>query len=660
MKRRLGPVWIVWATCVAGAIVAAPSAWAQPPEVGFGGLDLGLGDRGDQHMRVSARFTVPAGGRPARLFVTATLDPGWYTYSLTQPRPNQPTKIEPKPSAAYHLLGDFVASSPPKTKSEQIGKKTYVSEAHYGRVTWSAPIELAPGIDPKTFRIEGVLTAQRCDDNKCLPATRFPFTAALGPGEAIGGPSPEVSSPPAPPAVRSGASGAARQPATENVDVFDSDDFGQSVALRREEKTLLPILALGFLGGIILNLMPCVLPVIGLKLFSFVEQAGHDRRTSLVLNLWYSLGLLSVFWLLAALAVGLKLGWGQQFQHSGFNVFLAAVVFTMGLSFLGVWEFPIPGFVGRGSTAALAEKEGVAGAFFKGVITTVLATPCTGPFMGGALAWALKQSPLEVFAVFTSVGLGMASPYLMIGGLPELIRFLPKPGAWMDTFKQIMGFVLLGTVVYIFTFLEISYVVPAVGLLFALWAACWWIARTPPTAELGAKVRAWLEAAAWVGVMWILLFPGIDELVPKGLADRGFRGPSGLHEIMVARLSREDDFWRRFTTKKDLARLILDDNTVMVTFTADWCLTCKALEATVLSSEAVRKAVQDNRVIAVKADYTREDPEIGAMLDRLVGAQQVPVLAIFPAGKPKSPIAFVDGYTQKMVLEALEKAGPSK
>ncbi len=660
MQRRLLLVLAVCVMCVMGATLAAPSALSQPPEAGLSGLGLGLGDRGDQRMRVSAQFTTPAGDRPARLFVTATLDPGWYTYSLTQPRPNLPTKIELKPSAAYRLVGDFAASSPPKQKSEQIGKKTYVTEAHYGRVTWSAPIELAPGIDPKILQIEGSVTAQRCDDTKCLPPTRFAFTAALGPGVVIGDQPPDLSLPPPPPAVTREPPGAARQPAKENVDVFDSDDFGQSVALRREEKKLLPVLALGFLGGIILNLMPCVLPVIGLKILSFVEQAGHDRRTALGLNLWYSLGLLSVFWVLAALAVGLKLGWGKQFQHSEFNVFLAAVVFTMGLSFLGVWEFPIPGFVGRGSTAALAEKEGVAGAFFKGVVTTVLATPCTGPFMGGALAWAFKQPPPVVFAVFTSVGLGMASPYLLIGGLPELIRFLPKPGAWMDTFKQLMGFVLLGTVVYIFTFLETSYIVPAVGLMFVLWAACWWIARTPPTAELGPKVRSWLGAAAWVGVMWIVLFPGIDELVPKALADRGLRGPPGLHEIMVARLNREDDFWRRFTTKKDLARLILDDNTVMVTFTADWCLTCKALEATVLSSEAVHKAVQDNRVVAVKADFTREDPEIGSMLERLVGSRQVPVLAIFPAGQPKSPIAFVDGYTQNMVLEALAKAGPSK
>jgi thiol:disulfide interchange protein len=248
----------------------------------------------------------------------------------------------------------------------------------------------------------------------------------------------------------------------------------------------------------------------------------------------------------------------------------------------------------------------------------------------------------------------------LIGGLPELVRFLPKPGPWMDTFKQIMGFVLMGTVVWIFTFLETSYIVPAVGLLFVLWAACWWIARTPPTAELGPKVRSWLEAAAWVGVMWIVLFPGLGVLVPRGLAEWGFPRPRGLHEIMLARLNRQDDFWRRFTTKKDLARLVLDDKTVMVTFTADWCLNCKVLEATVLDSQAVRQEVQENRVIPVKADFTREDPEIGSMLERLVGSRQVPVLAIFPAGQPKSPIAFVDGYTQNMVLEALAKAGPSK
>ena len=188
------------------------------------------------------------------------------------------------------------------------------------------------------------------------------------------------------------------------------------------------VMAMGFLGGLILNLMPCVLPVIGLKILSFLEQSGHSRRHALVLNVWYSLGLLAVFLVLATLAVTLGLGWGQLFSYNGFNITLVAVVFAMGLSFLGVWEIPIPGFVGRGKAVELAEKEGFAGAFVKGAITTILATPCTAPFLAPALTWAASQPPPETYAVFTAVGLGMASPYLVIGAFPGLLSFLPKPG----------------------------------------------------------------------------------------------------------------------------------------------------------------------------------------------------------------------------------------
>ena len=231
---------------------------------------------------------------------------------------------------------------------------------------------------------------------------------------------------------------------------------------------MLFVVLTGFVGGLLLNFMPCVLPVIGLKLLSFLEQAGHSRRHALALNIWFSLGLIFVFVVLATLAVTLGFGWGQQFSFNGFNIALAAVVFTMGLSFLGVWDVPIPGFIGRGKAAELGAKEGALGAFAKGVLTTLLATPCSAPFLAPALTWAVIQPPAKTYAVFVAVGLGMASPYLLVGAFPRLIAFLPKPGEWMDTFKQIMGFVLLATVVFILTFLAWPLVVPTVGFLFAL------------------------------------------------------------------------------------------------------------------------------------------------------------------------------------------------
>jgi thiol:disulfide interchange protein len=251
-------------------------------------------------------------------------------------------------------------------------------------------------------------------------------------------------------------------------------------------------LGLAFVAGLILNVMPCVLPVIGLKIMSFVHQAGHHRGQVFLLNLWYVAGLMAVFLLLAVLTVQTGQGWGAHFQSTTFTIVMASIVFVCALSFLGVWEIPIPGFVGSSTASELAAKEGALGAFAKGVLTTVLATPCTGPFLVPAITWALSQPPVVVYAVFLAVGLGMASPYLVIGAFPQLVSRLPKPGPWMETFKQLMGFVLLGTVVFILNSFQSQpeYYVPVLAFLFGLWAACWWIGRSQAS-HSHSQLRAW-------------------------------------------------------------------------------------------------------------------------------------------------------------------------
>jgi len=440
---------------------------------------------------------------------------------------------------------------------------------------------------------------------------------------------------------------------------FDWDLMKGNLAGAIDQTPLLPMILLAFLGGLILNVMPCVLPVIGLKILSFVEQAGHDRRRILVLNLWYSLGIISVFLVLAGLAIGLKLGWGQQFQRPGFSIVMAAIVFAMGLSFLGVWEIPIPGFVGRGKAAEVAQGEGVTGAFVKGVLTTILATPCAGPYLLSAFAWALRQPAPTTLLVFVTVALGMASPYLLIGAFPNLLRALPKPGAWMETFKQIMGFVLLATVVYLFTILDPSYVVPTLGLLFAIWAGCWWIGREALVlADTGSKVRAWLGASAFVGAVWILMFPGIGGItghaslpgLQKVLADR-FRERA---ELQLAEQGLEVVPARNLPT---------GTSTVLIDFTADWCPNCKLVEATALSSGKVRELVERNGVVTMTADWTYPSKDVDKMLKGL-GYNGIPVVAILPAGDPNHPICFPSGQetwiTEASLLDGLAKAGPSQ
>ena len=658
-----------------------PSVFAPPgPRDAQGASSFGLaGATGEQVVSVRAGFTAPAADRSAQFFITATIQRGWHIYSITQP-PGGPlaTKIKLEPSDSCKVMGSFQADPAPSKKAEPAFDNLTV-ESHFGTVSWSAPIQFAAGVDPGMLKIRGQLNVQPCDAEACLPPRDIEFTAGIErdvvlakpsanpPQRAVQMPSP-ANAPPQQPARPSAETTTGYriswQPFTTIAALGDvlgpRFDVEQVQAYVRQQVTgasslgVLGYMALGFLGGLILNIMPCVLPVIGLKILSFVEQAGHDRRKALTLNIWYSLGLMSVFFVLATLAVSPQhLGWGQLFGKTWFSITLAAVVFVMGLSFLGVWELPIPGFVGRGKASDLAAQEGALGAFAKGVLTTVLATPCSAPFLASALFWAVAQPPLLTYAVLLSAGLGMASPYLVIGAFPATIRFLPKPGAWMDTFKQVMGFVLLGTVVFILTFVQPQYVVPTVGLLFGLWAACWWIGRISPLAEAGEKNVKWLEATAFAGAIWILMFPGIDKVFP------GRYSFGGLVAIMEERLGGPQEDAAVAISRQAQATRTAGPKTVLVDFTANWCLTCKTLEATVLNTQTVVEAINNNGVVTLKADWTYEPAEISKMLE-VLGGKQVPVLAIFSSKDPNRPLVLRGGYTQQMVLDALEHAGPSQ
>jgi thiol:disulfide interchange protein len=440
-----------------------------------------------------------------------------------------------------------------------------------------------------------------------------------------------------------------------------------------DDPTNLPFLTavgFGFLGGLILNLMPCVLPVIGLKVLSFVEQSGKDRGHVFMLNLVYSLGIISVFAVLAALLTVFQLGWGEQSSYAGFNIPMTAIIFVMALSFLGVWEIPIPGFVGGSSATALARREGWTGTFTKGVLTTLLATPCSGPGLGTALAWCAGKPTPMVYAVFISMGLGMASPYLLIGAFPNLVRFLPKPGAWMETFKQLMGFVLLATVVFMLSVLRPTYVVPTIALLFGLWFACWWIGRMPFTATGAEKAKGWAQAIAVAAAVYVVAFVGWEGWTPKSISFVGLhdfmeykqdrrieqliaqRGDSTLEIKRVTDATAEIP-WNPFTPAI-FSSLVEQKQPVLVDFTADWCGTCKTLEKLVLNTDEVRAAMKQGNVVPVQADMTEPFPAANEALAELK-ANGIPVVAIYPPGSTTPSTVFRGMFTQAQLLEALEK-----
>jgi len=652
------------AAVVAGLLISTCSGQAQPGGGRPRGPLGGFGPAGEPVVSVESQFTAPTADVPGRLFVTAKIKPGWHIYSITQARGGPiATTIQLAPSEAYRRTGDFQAATLPEKKVEPLFGGLEV-ESHHDEITWHAPIELAPGVDLATLTIEGAIRAQPCDASSCLPAQKFPFTARLGRGMDL--PKSALSAdvgwrdarPPesAPvqreqpvthgiPWVRVKTFAEVNQLVEGRVDLDELEanvrelETGAQAGRERGPMWAVWLILIGFLGGILLNIMPCVLPVIGLKILSFVNQSGEDRFRALMLNVAFSAGLISVFLLLAALAAGMNLQWGGQFQYPWFNVTMAVVVFAMGLSFLGIWEIPIPGFVGSGKAADAARREGLAGAFFMGIITTILATPCTGPGMAVAVTAVMSEPPPLIFAVFLAVGLGMASPYLLIGVFPRLVAFLPKPGAWMEAFKQVMGFVLLGTTVWILSFIHWPYLVPTIGMMFGVWGACWWIQRKA-VAETKEKAWAWTEAIAFAGLVWVFMFPGLF-------------GVPGILTVMNER-------WEYVTEDVDRATVTPGQYTLMVDFTADWCINCKVVEATVLETEAVRDLIDRNRVVPVKFDMTfsPEDEETERFVQALRTAQ--PSLAILPARDPNRPTTILRGvYTQGPVLEGLEKAGPS-
>lgn len=514
-------------------------------------------------LHASIRGTVVSAVKPGEtvdVVITVEPDAGWHVYAYA---PKEDRKAISKATliAVTQPSGWQVAQ--PKSVGKIIVKETGLSiepiQRYYeAGVSWTVPVTVPPTAKPGKHELRGLVGYQTCTDSRCDRPAAVAFAATievanqtstttipLGFAKSKYGTVAKFLETGEPPRTSSAP------PATSTAGVTSDFDLSKIVVAENGETSFGYILLLAFVGGFILNFMPCVLPVIGLKVMAFVQQAGENRGRVLMLNIWYSLGMLSIFLLLATLAsaasLGLStrdLGWGEQFNYDGFTIPLLAVVFVMGLSFLGVWEIPIPGFVGGGAANELAAKEGVAGAFFKGVITTILATPCSGPGIATALTWSATKPPYLVYLVFTAMGFGMAFPYLLIGAFPGLVRFIPKPGAWMDTFKQLMGFVLLGTVVYMFTLVTPERVVPTIALIFALWAACWWIGRTPIGSGLFTTARAWLFAGGFAALIGWFAF--------------GYKHDNE-HELP----------WQPYSLAA-LDENLKANRTVMIDFTADW------------------------------------------------------------------------------------------
>jgi thiol:disulfide interchange protein DsbD len=422
-----------------------------------------------------------------------------------------------------------------------------------------------------------------------------------------------------------------------------------SAAAPAPVRGIFTFLLFGFIGGIILNLMPCVLPVISLKIFGFIQQAGQSRQKILRSGIAFTIGIFAWFIALALLLIALKgagrdVTWGGfQFTNAYFVLVLSAIVLVFALNLFGVFEIALPQSMTR-SLLSTTERKDLLGSFFQGVFATVLATPCTAPFLGTALGFAFTQSPAIILAMFIAVAAGMSAPYLLLSAQPAWLRFLPRPGRWMLHVKQFMGFLLLATLLFLL------YVLGAQrGLEGAIWASCFLLALSVACWMKGAFVlptASVVKRSVVLVLMLVLVFAsGVYFIGGK------FRSTN-----LASTNSQLRGDWQAFTPER-LQGELEQGRFVFVDFTAAWCLTCKFNEASVLESAEVREAFQRHGIVKLKADWTNGDPVITKLLEHF-GRPGVPLYVLYP-GKNEEPIVFPELLTKSMLLEKLEASARS-
>lgn len=545
------------------------------------------------------------------------------------------------------LVGEPVADKPFVTKTIL---PTLPPISYYkGKVTWSLPIEIPADATAGEKTIEGMIAYQACTDNSCHRPMALKFTTTVTVGDAAGQEPATVEMASAKTADALDAAATTKwvdsvelkTPVQPKIDAKPTIESKENQATSNDAAAVIPpssksssfptLLGLAFLGGLILNVMPCVLPVVGLKIMGFVSQAGEDRRRILVLNVAYAAGIIVVFAALAALAIVFNFGWGQQFQYFSVRLAVMLALFAFALSYFNIWEIPVPGMASSKASQELQGREGLTGAFSKGVFATLLATPCSGPMLGGVFGATIGLPAIYVALIFMTMAVGMATPYLLIGLRPDWIKWLPKPGPWMETFKQFMAFFFLAAVAFFFYQFSDENKFPVFVTLMGVWFGCWIIGLVPNWETLRKRL------VAWIG--------GISVATAVGLgAFLGFKADSQLQWV---------DY-----NEASLQQYQAQGRTVLLDFSAKWCVNCLVNLETAIDTQKTRELVDELDVIVMYADWTNHDPEVTRKLEEL-NSKSIPMLAIYPGDRPGDPIILRDLVTQSNVLSALRSAGPS-
>ncbi|QEG22819.1 protein-disulfide reductase DsbD family protein [Mariniblastus fucicola] len=490
----------------------------------------------DSHLLISGKLAHEGGGKlkPGdKAFVEVKLEPvdGFHVYQYT-PDPEKPESVEKLTLLAVTKANDWSIDAVEVIPEDPATVKTKKGVKHYeGPVTLKIPFTIGAEAEAKEYVLGGVAGFQTCDPRGCTQPRGVSWEVTV----------PVAVESTASPNLRVTDTGVQYSEVEEKVK--DAAEKNKNNAGAWSGYSPMVVLPLAFVAGFILNFMPCVLPVVGLKIMSFMHMAGENPRRVFMLNFVFVLGMLAVFMVFAALAVTFNFGWGEAYTNLSFKVIMIAIVFGFGLSFFGLWEIPMPGVVNSEKANELANQEGYVGQFFKGILTTLLATPCSGPMLIPAVVWAMAQTPLMTFTVFLFLGLGMALPYLVIGAFPKLAGFLPKPGGWMETFKQIMGFVLIATTIFLINGVSAKYNTSVLTMLLFIGLGCWWIGKTELYEPLGKQLKAWGAGFAIIAFGVFLAFGALlpwYELDYKPYSDAA------------------------------VAKHLKEGRTVLVDFTADW------------------------------------------------------------------------------------------
>ena len=405
--------------------------------------------------------------------------------------------------------------------------------------------------------------------------------------------------------------------------------------------SLLGTLALAFVGGLILNLMPCVFPVLGIKILGFVNQSGNDRKKITLHGLVFALGVLLSFWALAGVllvlrAGGSQLGWGFQLQSPAFVFGMAVFMLIFALNMSGLFEV---GLAATGVGGSLQMKDGFGGSFFTGALATLVATPCSAPFLAPALGAALSLSAGQSFLIFTAIAIGLALPYLLLSIFPQAIKLLPRPGAWMETFKQFMAFPLYATVGWLLWVLagqtkddDNALLLIMFGFVLVAMAA-WIYGRFGQAYGKPSRMRFGRITAA------VLLAAGLWTGWPRTAE----AAPAGSYQVT----------WEKWSPEA-IAAAQAQGKFVYVDFTARWCATCQTNKAAIFHSSEVLAEFGKKRVVLLRGDWTNRDPKITAELARW-NRSAVPFNLLYAPGKP-DPVILPELLVPSKVLDALAQA----